>query len=231
MILGITLARGGSKGVPRKNIRPLGGRPLLEWTIDVAVESCIDHYFVSTDDDEIAEVAWSRQIGCIWRPPELAQDDTPTLPALQDAVLEAERACGELAEFVIELRCTGPFKTAGDVNGVVEMLRDTGADSVIGVSPCEHPARIKYLDNGRIRNFYPEPESGRRQDLKPTAYVRNGTIYGLRRAALFGEIGRVFGHADSRAFVMASEKGINIDTELDFAIAEALVRRRSREPA
>ncbi len=230
MILGIMLARGGSKGVPRKNVRLLGGKPLIAWTVETAHRADLDAFYVSTDDAEISEVVAQLGAPVIDRPAALAQDDTPTLPALQHAVLEAEEREQRRAEYVIELRATGPFKTAADVNQVIAWLSASGAESVIGVTPAEHPARIKYLNaEGYLRSFLPEPESGRRQDLQPQAYVRNGTIYGFRRDALFGVHARVFGHEKSLGFVMPAERSVNIDTESDFEYAEYLIRRRAGE--
>lgn len=225
-ILGVTLARGGSKGVPGKHLRMLGGKPVLQWTTDVAWEVAGLEYVVSSDDPLIRAAAWC---DVIERPAALAQDTTPTLPALQHAVLEMERRNAVQYDYVVELRATAPFKTAADVEACLGLLISSGADSVIGVRALadEHPARIKQIVDGRLRDWpgCPEPASGRRQDCQPAAYLRNGSIYAFRRAAILGPDGKVFGHEYSLPYVMPPERSVNIDTELDFALCQVLAER------
>lgn len=182
---------------------------------------------VSTDDAEISKVAQSYGVMTIKRPPHLAQDDTPTLPALQHAVEYVEYGHGKL-DYIIEIRATSPLKTVDDIDGMIEMLLTTGADSVIGVTQLHdhHPRRAKHLDSGHIKDFLPEPVSGRRQDLLPEAYVRNGTVYALKRDAVMGANGKLFGHEHSLAFVMPEERSVNIDTEIDFKLCEILMQER-----
>lgn len=228
-VLGVTLARGGSKGVPGKHARLLGGRPVLSWTISAALDSGVQDYAVSSDSVEILQVAARGGAQTIRRPAELAQDTTPTLPALQHAVREMERRIGVVYDYVVELRATAPFKTSADIDAVIDRLVTTGADSVIGV--CQvgdgHPARLKQIVDGYLRDWpgCPEPESGRRQDCTPPAYIRNGSIYAFRREALFGEHARIFGHERSIPYVMPPERSVNIDTELDFALCQVLAER------
>jgi CMP-N,N'-diacetyllegionaminic acid synthase len=224
-ILGLTLARGGSKGVPNKHTRPMCGKPLLAWTVEAALRSkYLTEYWVSSENYDILKVASLYAALPLVRPPELAQDNTPTLPALQHAVQETE---GKFKfTYIIEIRATSPLKTTEDIDGCIERLIETGADSVIGVTALEdhHPARAKWLDEqGRIRDFVPEPQSGRRQDLTPKAYVRNGTIYALKRDAVMGEHGKLFGHEFSLGYEMPAERSVNIDTELDWKLAELLM--------
>jgi CMP-N,N'-diacetyllegionaminic acid synthase len=226
-ILGLTLARGGSKGVPNKHTRLLAGKPLLAWTVEAALRSkYLTEYAVSSDDPKIRKKANACGAWSIRRPSKLAQDDTPTLPALHHAVKIAERVFSETYDYIIEIRATSPLKTTEDIDGCIERLIETGADSVIGVTALEdhHPARAKWLDEqGRIRDFVPEPQSGRRQDLTPKAYVRNGTIYALKRDAVMGEHGKLFGHEFSLGYEMPAERSVNIDTELDWKLAELLM--------
>lgn len=228
-ILYVTLARGGSRGVPGKHIRLLGGKTVLEWTID-EVQKC-EHrgdYAISSDDKEgILMIARCCGVTIINRPPELALDTTPTLPALQHAVEVMEHITEKRYAYIVEVRATSPFKTADDIDAAVELLMLTGADSVIGVTPLDdhHPARIKWLDeNGYIRDFVPEPESGRRQDCLPKAYIRNGTIYALTRDAVMKQ-GKIFGHAKSIGLVMPPERSINIDTEMDWMLCQAIAEK------
>ena len=232
-ILGVTLARGGSKGVPNKHIRNLGGKSVLAWTIEAALRSrLLNEYVVSSDNNKILDVAsLYKNVFVIRRPSELARDDTPTLPALQHAVKQAEEEFRKQYDYIIEIRATSPFKTTDDIDGMIERLLHSGADSVIGVTALEdhHPARAKWLTpEGYIRDFVPEPSTGRRQDFIRKAYVRNGTVYALKRESVMGKDARLFGHARSIGYVMPAERSVNIDTELDFTIAELLAERRGR---
>jgi CMP-N,N'-diacetyllegionaminic acid synthase len=228
-VLGLTLARGGSKGVPNKHLREMCGKPLLQWTLEAASKSkYLDEYYVSSDSEQILRLAQELYVGAILRPDALAQDDTPTLPALRHAVNRAEALHGRF-DLIIEIRATSPLKTTEDIDRCIELLRKWDVDSVIGVTALEdhHPARAKWLDDeGRIRDFVPEPQSGRRQDLTPKAYIRNGTIYALKRDAVMGEHGKLFGHEFSLGYEMPAERSVNIDTELDWKLAELLMQER-----
>lgn len=233
-ILGVTLARGGSKGVPGKHLRLLGQKPVLAWTVEVArAVLALDDYVVSSDSMEILLCA--QRYGAsrvVQRPKELAQDTTPTLPALQQVVGWWEDYTGKTADYIVELRATAPFKTVDDVEQVIGRLTRTGADSVIGVVELGdgHPARIKQIVDGRLRDWpgCPEPASGRRQDCQPAAYLRNGSIYAFRRDAVMGPNARIFGHDFSLPYVMPAERSVNIDTELDFALCQVLAERFAR---
>src|SRR3954464_5723644 len=153
-VLGIVPARGGSKGVQRKNIRLLGGRPLLAYTAEVALMSCrLSRVILSTENEEIAEVG--RRCGLevpFMRPTALAADDTPTLPVVQDALrkLEAE---GDTFDAVLILQPTTPLRRPEDIDGAIELLERTGAGSVISFVDVgeKHPARMKFIDEeGRV---------------------------------------------------------------------------------
>lgn len=220
-ILAVTLARGGSRGVPNKHTRLLGDKPVIAWTIEEVLKcKNVDAYVVSSDDDEILDIA-SEYSGVypIERPKHLALDTTPTLPALLHAVSQFDTE--GLFDYVVEVRATSPFKTHADIDGAVEMLIKSGAESVIGVTELDdhHPMRAKWLDgNGYIKDWIAEPESGRRQDCLPKAYIRNGTVYALRMP-----IERLFGHKHSLGYVMPAERSINIDTEMDWRLCQAMV--------
>ena len=225
--LGITLARGGSKGVPGKNTKMLAGKPLIAYTIEEALKcTLLDHYVVSTDNDEIAEVVRQWGASVIMRPKELAQDLTPTLPALLHALEYTESDLDDKYDIVADIRCPNPFKTAFDIDGAINKLVRTGADAVIGVCKVEdkHPSRLKTVFRDRLVDIWPEPVSGNRQDLEPDVYVRNGSIYVVRRAGL--EEGIHIRLSDNvRPWIMPEEKSVNIDTEIDFLLAEALVNK------
>lgn len=225
-VLGITLARGGSKSIPRKNIRDVAGKPLLAYTICEAHKcTLLDRYIVSSDDDEILAVAEQYGAEIVKRPCHLAQDDTPHIPALIHALEWAEDTENRIYDVVADLRCTNPMKLAIDIDMAIQKLIDTEADVVVGVSKLEdhHPSRIKTIVADRLVDVWPEPQSGRRQDLRPDVYIRNGSIYIVWADALRKGILNT-GSDNIRPYIMPPERGINIDTELDFYMTETLLK-------
>jgi CMP-N,N'-diacetyllegionaminic acid synthase len=231
-ILGITLARGGSKSVPRKNIRPIFGVPLIGYSIAEALRShFITRYIVSTDDEEIRQVALKYGADAPFlRPSEFSTDTASSVGALQHAVNWVEQEEGVRYDYIVELMCTNPMKNVDDIDNCIEKLISTGADSVIAVHRIEdhHPIRIKKIIDDRIIDFcLPEKAETRRQDLKPDAYVRSGSIYALRRDHLMVD-GRRYGSIESRPYILPDERAVNVDTEIDFLIAENLLQRTPR---
>ncbi len=219
-VLGITLARGGSKSVPRKNIRPINGIPMIAYTIIEASRSrFLNRYVVSTDDEEIRQIALSYGAEVPFlRPSSIASDTASSVSALQHAVQWVESEEGLSYDLIIELMCTNPLKTVEDIDGCIDKLIKTGADSVIAVHRLEdhHPARIKKIIDDRIYDFcMPETPESRRQDLHPEAYIRSGSIYALKRDYLMNK-GRRYGSLDSRPYILPSERVVNVDTENDF---------------
>ena len=231
-ILGITLARGGSKSVLKKNIRPIAGKPLIGYTIDEALKSkYLTRYIVSTDDKDIKEI--SEKYGAdvpFLRPKELATDTASSAAAIKHAVnfVEQEENCNY--DFVIELMCTNPLKNVIDIDACIKKLIDTNADSVIAVHKLDdhHPARIKKIVNDYIVDFCvsEEPES-RRQDLKPEAYIRSGSIYALKRDHIIIE-GLRYGSKNSRPYILPTERAVNVDTEIDFLVAEKMLINKNK---
>jgi N-acylneuraminate cytidylyltransferase len=228
-VLGVIPARGGSKGVPKKNIRPLCGRPLLAHTLAAAQGSQrLTRTIVSTDSDEIADVARRYGGECPFlRPCDLATDSARAIPVLTHAlrvVTESEHEAGRPGfDAVLMLQPTTPFRTSEDIDGALELLDRTGADSVISVVDVEahHPARMKYLEGDRLVDppFCEAYENQPRQELRPM-YLRNGAIYAVR-AKLLLEEGTLKGRS-CRAWIMPQTRSVNIDTELDFRYAEWL---------
>ncbi len=230
-VLAITLARGGSKSVPKKNIREIKGIPLIAYTINEARKSkFISRYIVSTDNEEIRQVA----IKCgadvpFLRPAEFSSDTASSVSALQHAVNWIENHDQIKYDFVIELMCTNPMKIALDIDACISKLITSKADSVIAVHKLDdhHPARIKKIIDDKIVDFcLPETPEMRRQDLKPDAYIRSGSIYALKRDHLMIE-GQRFGSFNSRPYILPPERAVNVDTEIDFLIAEQLLNNRT----
>ncbi len=228
-VLAITLARGGSKGIPKKNLVELAGKPLIKYTLDLAKEcSFIDRYIVSTDSYEIKEFCIKQNIDVPFiRPKELASDQASSADALIHAVKFCESQDKVKYDYVIELMATNPFKNKKDVYQCLQKLVDTNADSVIGVTQLEehHPARIKKIESDKIVDFCVPELSSRRQDLRPMAYIRNGSIYALNRDKLINFKHR-FGGDNSRPHIMPQERSINIDSKLDLAICELIIAKQ-----
>ena len=235
-ILGIIPARGGSKSIPRKNIKLFAGKPLIAWAIETLRESgVIDRIVVSTDDQEIAEVAkkYGAEVPFL-RPVELAQDTTPTLPVLQHTVRWLKENESYSPDYVLLLEPTSAGKRPFHVEGVVKTLLEGGADAAISVA--EVPGvfsphwQIKVADDGRTELFTGEPFKKvirRRQDL-PKTYYRNSSIYAFRPELLFSDDPSFYGE-DVRAYVTDSKYAFDIDTPEDWEEAEKKFKKTLEE--
>lgn len=230
-ILGVILARGGSKQIPKKNISLLNNIPLIAYTIVEAKKSkYISDLVVSSDDDEIRKV--SIQYGAetpFKRPNHLSGDTAKPVECDLHATKFMEKKNKIKYDYVVELLCTNPFKTSFDIDEAIKIQIKSDADSVIGVMRLDdhHPIRIKKIENGYIKNFcFNEIPESRRQDLKPEAYIRNGSIYSMRRDMI--EKGIRYGTENSLAYVMPRERTLNIDEPMDLVIADLLMKKNPR---
>lgn len=221
-VLGVIPARGGSKGVPGKNLRPLGGKPLIAWTAEAATGSSLSQVILSTDSEEIANVG--RTLGLevpFLRPGELATDEAKSLPVLQHALRFMEEQTGKF-EAIMMLQPTTPFRTTVDIDQCVQLLHDHVCDSVISVEDvgAYHPARMKYVRDGFLIDppFAEEVENQPRQQLEPM-YIRNGAVYLTRRETL---LDGSFKGRRSLAYLMPKFRSTNIDSEHDLIYAEWL---------
>ncbi len=219
-VVAVTLARGGSKSIPQKNIAVLCGKPLIEYTFnEVARSQYIDAYYVSTDSEAVMQCAQSKGVLTIDRPSELSQDHSTSAEALLHAV-DYVGAC----DYFVEIMCTNPLKTVEDIDACILKLDETQADSVVSVVRIydHHPSRVKYIENDLLADFYPEVPESRRQDLSPPAYVRNGSIYAMKIDTLLRYNNRLGGTV--RPYVMPAERSINIDEPHDLLIAEQMIK-------
>lgn len=225
-VLGIVPARGGSKGIPQKNIAMLCGRPLLAHTAEAALAAkLLTRVVLSTEDPEIAEVG--RRYGLdvpFLRPPALAGDETPTIPVLQDVVRRLEMV-GQQYDAIFVLQPTNPLRLPRDIDGAIELLAESGADSVISFVDVgeKHPARMKVIDSaGRVWDppFAERLEGQPRQQL-PKLYLRDGSVYLTRRTILM-EQNSLKGR-DCRAWLIPQTRAVNIDTPFDLFLAERLL--------
>jgi len=219
-ILCVVPARGGSKGVPRKNLREVAGKPLLAWTVEQALAA--RHPFdvvVSTEDDEIAEVARAAGARALARPAHLAQDTTPTEPVVRH-VLAAVRADGAAPEAVMLLQATSPVRLPGTLDRAVEQLTRAGADSLVGVVP---QAPFIWEAGDPPKAAYDVDARPRRQELTPQTlrYRETGSLYLTRPWVYDDHHNRIGGRVE--LFVMDEVEGTDIDTELDLLVAERLL--------
>lgn len=222
-------ARGGSKGVPRKNIRELCGKPLLAYAAETALRAkTLTRVVLSTEDREIAETG--RKYGLdvpFMRPAELALDSTPSLPVVRHALTILEEA-GDVFDAVCLLQPTNPLRRAEDIDACVRLLRKSGADSVVSVLPVPHEYNPHwvFLKNGDGEKLTLAVGGGRepiarRQDLPP-AFHRDGSVYVTRREIVFDRESlygtRILG------FEIAPQFSANIDTEDDWRAVEKRIR-------
>ena len=226
-VLGVVPARGGSKGIPRKNIVPLAGKPLLAYTIEAALQAeRLTRVVVSTDDEEIAAVAqqWGADVP-FRRPDELASDTALSLPVVQHALVEVEWQEGRRYDVVVMLQPTTPLRTADDIDAGIALLVEDGADSVVSVVDVEgyHPFRMKrVLDDGRLINYIDQGfEDMRPRQLLPPVYIRSGALYITRRAVLMEQDSFIGAHC--KAYVMPQQRAVNIDSAFDLWLAQYLL--------
>lgn len=223
-ILGLIPARGGSKGVPRKNIRLVDGKPLIHYAIECGQQSkLLNMLLVDTDSDEIAMVASSTGVAVLKRPAELAQDESSIVDVALRIVQQVEQEQGSI-EILVLLQPTSPIRTGKNVDEAIGLLLATPrADAVISVVASEdtHPARMYQVNGNELLPLYSELETKRRQDLEPV-YYRNGCIYAIRVEAL--KKVKSFMPTNKLAYIMPSKWLANIDDERDLIVTEALVK-------
>ncbi|PYR79355.1 MAG: acylneuraminate cytidylyltransferase [Acidobacteria bacterium] len=225
-VLGVIPARGGSKGIPNKNLAPLCGRPLLAYTADAAKASTkLTHTIVSTDDERIAACAKSLGLEVLLRPSPLAADDTPMLPVLQHA-LTAMREQGFNADILVLLQPTSPLRRAEHIDTAVDWLQRVRGDSVVSVVEVPHqfnPTSVMRLDDGLLKPFLDGPTATRRQD-KPRFYARNGPAVLAVHARVI-EGGSLYGN-ETWPLVMTPEESLDVDTPWDLKLIEHSLQTR-----
>lgn len=217
-------ARGGSKGLPRKNVRLLGGKPLIAHSIEVAKQvGAVKSVFVSTDDEEIAAVA--RQYGAvvIYRPPELARDDSPEWLAWRHAIDWVREHVGEFETFV-SLPATSPLRNCSDVEGAIFKLEDTSADICISITPASRSPyfnMVKTLPGGDLAlAISPEGNIQRRQDA-PAVFDITTVVYASRPSFIMTNYGIFSGRVV--AVEIPKKRAVDIDDIYDFKLAEAIL--------
>ena len=228
-IIAIIPARGGSKGLPKKNIKELDGKPLIAYTIEVAEQSRIfDRIIVSTDDKEIAEVAkkYGAEVPFI-RPAELATDSADAMDVVIHA-LKWFKNKGEDFDYVMKLQPTSPLRTEQDIINSMDLIIQKDGDSIISVSECEHhPFWSNTLGLDLKMNHFINKEIRKKKRQKLPIYYRlNGAIF-LSKTDKLITTKEWYGE-NSYGYIMDSKRAIDIDSEFDFDIATFLIKKRSR---
>ena len=230
-VVGFIFARGGSKGVPHKNIRPLAGKPLIAYAIETALASeLIDRVIVSTDDEEIADVA--QQYGAevpFMRPQELACDDSPEWLAWQHAIRTLEAAEGEpKMDVFVSIPPTSPLRAVEDVDACIRALLESDAELVITVKPAERNPYFNMVmldEAGYARLVIPPDRAIHQRQAAPTVYDMTTVAYAARPNFVLNA-NSMF-ESKAKAVIVPAERALDIDTELDFKFAEFLLSDRA----
>jgi CMP-N,N'-diacetyllegionaminic acid synthase len=227
-VFAVIPARGGSKSIPGKNVKLLGGKPLLAWPIDVAREVAeVDRIIVSTDDEQIADVARRFGAEVYNRPDHLATDQALVIDALKD-LLRTLAAEGDMPEWLILLEPTCPLRTAEDVRACLELAATGNYDSVATFKEADlNPHRAWRIEEGVPEVFIPGAVPWLPRQKLPKAYQLNGAVYVFRAALVQKEsksllVGRL------GAVLMPRQRSQDIDDHLDFMIVEALLRESGK---
>jgi CMP-N-acetylneuraminic acid synthetase len=232
-IIGVIPARGGSKGVKRKNLHLLAGKPLIQYTIEAA-RKCrsLSRVVVSTDDPEIAELAANMELEVIRRPEDLALDDTPMVPVICH-VVDSLAEGGYQPEIIVVLQPTAPLRRNEHIDDCLDLISATDINSVVSVSPVPghfHPDwQFIISEDSELRTFSGrelDELQTRRQELSMT-YTRNGAIYAVRRVAFLKHESLLA--PPCIAYTMAAEDSVNIDSEEDIWVAERFLLQRQHE--
>ena len=230
-ILAIILARGGSKGIPKKNIQKLMGRPLLAYTVDAAKQAKqIDHIVLSTDDIEIANIAKSEGVEIIMRPSEFATDTAPMHQALCHAVQEVEKKEGKI-QVVVSLFANIPLRKEGVIDEAITKLIETSADSIKTYYLCNKPPQwaVK-IENDSPELLHKEYAYAYRRQLLPPTYYPDGSVIVVKRDVLMRSIQSsdpyAFLGTNKIALVSNYEDTVDVDTPIDLLWAEFLMKKK-----
>jgi len=223
-------ARGGSKGVANKNIRPIGGKPLIVHSVlQAQLSGLFEAIAVSSDSPEILDI--SKKYGAdysIVRPQDLASDSAPKLPAIQHCVNEVERISGKNFDVIVDLDVTSPLRLTKDIEGAVRLLEEKNVSNVITGCPARRSPYFNLVE--RDEDDYvrlskpPEQIITRRQDA-PECFDMNASIYVWKREGLIGR--KSIFNADTLLFVMPEERSIDVDHEWEFEYVEFLFNKRT----
>lgn len=226
-IFGLITARGGSKGILRKNISPVAGKPLIAWTIEAAQNSkVLSRLIVSTDDEDIAAVAEDFNAEVPFRrPAELAQDNSPHTDVIVHAVKWLQAEQGNLPDYVMLLQPTSPCRTAKDIDRAGRLAIERRAEAVFSVYPTSaHPYLCKRIaTDGTLTDFVNKPAGYLSRQNLPPAYALNGAIFLIRCELVFREA--FWENLTVLPYIMPEERSLDIDTEWDLYLADTILRK------
>jgi len=227
-ILGLIPARGGSKQLPRKNLKPLLDKPLIAWTIEEAKKSkYLDRTIISTEDREIAEIAKHFLADVPFsRPKELAGDAVVTIDVALHAI-EWLKVNDSVYDIFVLLQPTSPLRTHEDIDNAVELLFKKKADAILSVCETDYPPTWMSTlpDDYSMNDFYKKDHKEKRRQDIPTYYRTNGAVYVVKTETLLEK--KTFALKDNTfAYVMPPEQSVDIDKEIDFLLAEVLLKQR-----
>jgi CMP-N-acetylneuraminic acid synthetase len=228
--LGIIPARGGSKRLPRKNLRLLGGKPLVAWIIEAARDARrLDRLVVSSDDREVLDLARRYDPRLVLaRPDKFSGDESPAIDYVRHALAELEGSGQGPFDAIVILQPSSPFTLPSDIDATVDLLASSGADSAVSVMRIDHaihPFKMKILDGNRLLPYLQDERGRMAAHELPEIYVRNCSVYASRRNVV--ERGQVIAD-DCRGHVMPRERSLDINEELDLLFAEFILSRRER---
>ncbi len=228
--LAVIPARGGSKGIPRKNLYPLAGKPLIQYTLEAASESHrLDYILLSSDDQEIIEFCQSFEgVDCDYkRPAPLGSDTTPMVDTVIHGVEWLQNKKNIMADYIMILQPTSPLRTAGDIDVAIEQCQQENLDSLVSVNEMiEHPYECLYpLEKGWSYLRKPDISVSRRQDYRESFFYINGAIY-IRKTTSLCQDKQLIDHGKSSIYTMPFKRSIDIDSLDNLAFAEAILRQR-----
>ena len=224
----MTLARGGSKKIKNKNIVKINNKPLIFYTIKECQKSkLLTNYIISTDSRKITKISKKYNVETPFlRPKNISNDKSTSSIAIKHALLMSEKIYKKKFDYVVEIMNTNPLKTFKDIDNVIKMIIKNKYDSVIAVNQIfdYHPARIKKIKNNKLVDFaVKEKLESRRQDLKPNAYIRSGSIYAMSRKFVMN--GLRFKSNVSVPYILPQSRVINIDEKIDLELAKILLKK------
>jgi len=220
-VLAVIPARGGSKGLPNKNILELAGKPLIAWSIEAASESkYIDRLIISTDSKEIADVA--KQYNCevpFMRPPELATDDANS----DEVILHALDKLGDKYDIVMVLQPTSPLRESKDIDQALELMQKNNISAVVSVCSSKKPLHWHFTleSDGKLKQIYKDKIFYTNRQELPITYSPNGALY-IAKTDYFRSK-KTFYTSSTFAYLMPPERSVDIDSQIDFFTAEAII--------
>lgn len=226
-IVGLITARGGSKTIPRKNVMPVGGQPLIAWTIQAALESRLDGLIVSTDDAEIAAVSreWGGEVP-FTRPAELAGDASPHIDVVVHAAQWLVDNRQPSPDYIMLLQPTSPLRSAQDIDAALDLARTGDAPAVVSVTSVEqHPYLMKEKDEaGRLKDFMPSDIGYLRRQALPPLYAPNGAIYLVRTEIILEQ--KTFWPEGTIGYEMPPERSLDVDTPWDLELVRLVMENQ-----